>query len=141
MSTRGFKTVPHLSVAGLYGNRIEPVDYRRRLAPSGVICIRCPNVDEPVTDLAEGLTDTDAERRWKEAVLSQCEASDECTDKQFRTLRAIWVEHEPLRSIARREGVSYQAIRDRVEAVLSKVPEFAADWPYIKRAQRHWWSE
>jgi hypothetical protein len=130
-------------VAGLYGNRIEPVEYRRGLPPSGqpVICIRCPDVDEPATDHAEGLTDPDAERRWKEAVLIRCAASGQCSEKQLRTLRAVWVEHEPLRSIAQREGVSYQAIRARIEGLLRKVPEFAADWPWIKRVQRYWWSK
>jgi hypothetical protein len=126
-------------VAGLYGNRIDAVAFRRG-HPFGqsVRWIRCPHVDEPPTDHPDELTSPDTERKCIECILGRYAESNRFTEKQLRTIRAVWLDHEPLRSIAHREGVSRQAILARVDGVLKKAPEFAADWPHIKRVERFW---
>jgi len=136
-------------VAGLYGNRIDAIVYYRGRLPSGTParCIRCPDVDEPPGDPDE-LISPDEAMKSIETILVRYAASGQFTPAELRTLNAIWLEHDSLRSIAEREGVSAQAVRARIEGkptnggrhggILKKAPEFALDWPLIKRAQRRW---
>lgn len=108
-----FKRFLHVSVAGLHGNRIYAATYRRGGRPA--YAIHCADVDEPTTQGEEELVSSEVEYKIIEAYVGEYEASGHFTEAELRTIRSLWLEREPMRVIAQREGVSRQAILARIE--------------------------
>lgn len=122
----------HRLVADLYGRPQSVTCYRQ----GGVGRFGLPVVDDPEPQEPWGSlrTTPDELELYEIVVVMERSRTEGRTEKQLRTIRALWLERITLREHARREGVSSAAIHARVAGsrgaggLLKLVPEFGAFW-------------
>lgn len=133
---------PNLShVADLYGHIRQVAPYKRGCDQAAdfrdldvLEPLDGPEPDPAAIRLQLRQAITDALARYKAEKL--------VTDTQLRTIRALWLGGLTLREIARREGVSVEAVRARIEGshgnggVAGKAPEFYQWWSFKNRRRR-----
>lgn len=66
--------------------------------------------------------------RHHAAVFARYRAEGRCSEKQLRTIEALYIEGMSLHEFAVLEDVSPQAIGDRINALANKAPEFCRWW-------------
>lgn len=67
-------------------------------------------------------------RRRVSAEVARYRMSGLFSDKELKTIEALWLDGRPLRVLARLDGVTAQAIGDRIERVKNRAPRFYAWW-------------
>lgn len=74
-------------------------------------------------------------RRLVAKTIARYRNEGQCTPAQLRMIELMWVDGVGLREIARRDGVSPQAISWRIWHLRSRAPEFW-NWWRLKNASR-----
>ena len=75
--------------------------------------------------------------------ITRYEATDAFTAVEIRTIKALWLDGLSLRQLAGHEGVTAEAVRNRIEGnrhgqggVKNKAPEFYRWWAFKNRSRR-----
>lgn len=128
-------------VANLYGQQRQVLAYKR--GREHALCCRDLDERHVTTDAYHDPHHIKSRLRVLIAeTIARYAASKVLTDTELRTIHALWVDDLSLREVARREGVSAEAIRQRIEGshgsagIRKKALEFYQWWSFKNRMRR-----
>lgn len=73
--------------------------------------------------------------RHHAAVVARYRAERQCTEKQLKTIEALYIDGMSLQEFARREGIKPQAVTSRLSTLQTKTPEFSNWWNNLNRGR------
>lgn len=120
-------------IAGPTGTRVHQAVFRRNGEVGFVVTIAAPLDETPrENDDPSMLVEL---RRRVAAEIARYRMSGEFTPTEIRTVEALWQEGLGLRELARLDGVSAQAVLDRLQRLASKAPRFCRWWRIKNRCR------